>query len=150
MANFSLTDALDTITAGITNAIADPQVSIADHPGRFTEAELGALITKKRSIRIAIEQIPEIAILGPGTHRATLIISAFIICSDTTGTDRHRSAINLAEILLKVLPHNRWQSEHLTAVLPGSIQADNLYSADIERKGVAIWAIAWQQSVKNT
>jgi hypothetical protein len=145
----SFLDALDAVTAGIAAVVNDTGIRVEDHPGRFTETELGRILTKKRSVRVAVEQVPTLQILGSGHFKAELLFTVFIICSDTRDQGRHRSALALAEKILKAVPHNRWQTQFLKPVLPASINADNLYSSEIDKKGIALWALSWQQGFSN-
>jgi hypothetical protein len=146
----SLNDALIAVTEGVRAAINDPAVDVADHPGSFSEAELGRMASKTRAVRVALSTVPETTVAGPGHLIAQLVFTVYIICSDTQTTPKHQACLALAEILLKAAPHQRWNTTYLQPVLPTSIAADNLYNTDIERKGVAMWGMAWQQGYKDT
>lgn len=145
----SLNDALLAVTAGVRAIINDPQVDVADHPGTFTSAELGRIVTKTRAVRVALATIPEITVTGPGHLKAMLDFNVFIICGDTREISRQQAGLELAEILLKAVPLNRWNTTYLQAALPTSLAVDNLYSDILERKGVAMWGLAWQQGYKD-
>ena len=150
----TLHDALSAVTAGIEAALAaasgGPPPDVDQHPGRFTEAELGALVLKKRAVRVAIEAVPQVQVTGPGALQAQLLLSAFVICGDTLTAPRHQAALALTDTLLAALPYQRWGVSYLTAVLPASLRADNLYSGEINGRGVALWALSWQQGFTNT
>jgi hypothetical protein len=141
----SLHDATLAVVAGLSAAINDNRVDIADHPGRFTQAELQLLARKKRAVRVAIESMPELVINGPGQIMASPLFSAVVICSDVADMPRHQSALDLVQTILQALPHARWGASYLGPVMPKSIRADNLYSGDIDSQGIALWGISWQQ-----
>jgi len=146
----ALHDALAAVTAGIEAAIGDPRVDVASHPGRFTEAELERLILKQRAVRVGIEQVAELQTQGPGQVRAQILFAAFVVCGDSLAAPRHQAALALTDTLLAALPYQRWGVSYLTAVLPASLRADNLYSGEINARGVALWALSWQQGFTNT
>ena len=140
----TLRDALTTITTGITSFL-DPSIDVDQHPGRFTEAELGQIVMKKRAVRVAIEAVPQVNVTGPGGIHAELLMSAFVICGDSHAGPRHQVAIELIEQIALALPHERWGVSYLRPALPASMTIDNLYNGEIDAKGIALWAIAWQQ-----
>ncbi|MGI9274485.1 MAG: phage head morphogenesis protein [Endozoicomonas sp.] len=57
--------------------------------------------------------------------------------------------LTLADFRKELIPrlHNRFGSDRLKPVLPPSIAAENLYSGEIDRKGIALWGISWEQSI---
>ena len=140
----TLRNALTTITAGLAAAL-DSSIDVAEHPGRFTEAELGQIVLKKRAVRVAIEAVPEVTVTGPGGIQAQLLMSAFVICGDSHAGPRHQVAIDLIEQIALAVPHQRWGVSYLRPALPASLTIDNLYNGEIDAKGIALWAIAWQQ-----
>ena len=144
----SLHSALTAVTDGIVAAL-DPQIDVAQHPGRFTEAELERLVLKKRAVRVAIEGLPEVSVTGPGRIQAQLTLSAFICCGDSLAAPRHQAALALVESLLHLIPHQRWGVPCLRPALPASLRVDNLYNGEINRKGVALWAVAWRQGYQH-
>ena len=143
----SLPDALTAITAGIAGLL-DPKVDVASHPGRFTEAELERLILKARAVPVGIEQVTDLQTQGPGGIRAQLVVSAYIVCGDSPAAPRHLAALGLVDSLLAGIPYQRWGTPWLTAALPASLRADNLYSGEINAKGLALWALSWQQGIQ--
>jgi hypothetical protein len=144
----TLRDALTSITTGITQVL-DPDIDVAEHPGRFTEPELGQIVTKKRAVRVAIEALPQVNISGPGKIQAQLLMSAFVICGDSHIGPRHQVALDIVHQLLRAVPHQRWGQTYLRPALPASLSVDNLYNGEIDRRGISLWAIAWQQGYQD-
>lgn len=146
----TLTAALTAITAAITAAL-DPAIDVQEHPGRFTEEELGRIILKHRSVRVAIEDLPALTVDGTGLRGAEVQFTAVVICADRKGSDRHQAALNIVEALARLLPYQRWgQPEAFQALQPSEIVARNLYGGDIQGKGIAMWAVSWTQATRNT
>ena|GEM_PF-2612744 len=145
-------DALDAITEQLRGTFGD-EVDVKDHPGRFTDDELGKIILRKRkNIRVAVEDIPALTVEGTGVRAAQARFIAFVLCSDGRGEDRHRAALDLVEELAKTVIYNRWdRPEMFKATTPDSITAENLYSGEISSgKGLAWWSVSWTQDIKRT
>ena len=145
-----LLDSLDIITENLRENLSD-DVDVSDHPGRFTDEELGKTIRKRKSVRVAIEDIPSLMVDGSGRKSAEVKYIVFVICSDTKGADRHKEAVNLIEELTGIITYQRWSKpEVFRAVEPGNITVENLYSGEISNgKGIAWWSISWQQAIRN-
>lgn len=143
-------EALKTITDHFQTRLASFTSDVASHPGRFTEDELKRLLTGKSAVRIAIENTLELNVNGQGIHEAKLLMAAYVICSDNKTGPRHERALELTEAIVTLLPHNRFDlPEQFKPVVPRSISAENLYSGEIDRKGLALWGISWEQRLVN-
>lgn len=140
-------EALQTITDHLEAALVNHTTDVASHPGRFTEAELSRLLTGRKAIRVAIENTQSVSVNGQGIQEANLLMAAFVICSDTKEQPRHQSALLLTEAVMEQLPFNRFGTSYLKPVKPSSISAENLYSGEIDRKGIALWGISWEQTL---
>lgn len=143
----TLADALTTVTAGIATLL--PGIDVATHPGRFTQAELTTLILRQRAVRIAIEQIGELATQGTGQIRAQLVFSAYVVTADSAAAGRHDAALAIVDTLMTAIPFQRWSVNFLAPALPASLRADNLFSGEVNAKGITLWAIGWQQGYQN-
>ncbi|KEQ12965.1 hypothetical protein GZ77_21295 [Endozoicomonas montiporae] len=75
-------------------------------------------------------------------------MAAYVICSDTSDAPRHKSALAITEAIVELLPFNRFGENNLKPVSPASISAENLYSGEIDRKGIALWGISWEQIIR--
>jgi len=141
-------DALDTITAALKDQLEG--IEVKDHPGRFTEQELGQLLIKRQAVRVAIEDVVEFSVDGSGRKRSDVRFIAFIFCADTHGEDRHRAATTIAEHIAHIVVYARWGKEKMfKAVEPATIAIENLYSGEVDKgKGLAWWAVSWTQTIK--
>jgi hypothetical protein len=138
---------LEAVTTAIKTALVDACKDVESHPGRFTEAELKRISLSRRAVRIAVEDILETQVSPMKRVSYRLLMAAFVICSDRDGPDRSESAIELVEKVISVLPRNRWNSDDYKPVLESTISAQNLYSGEIEKRGIAMWAITWNQTI---
>ena len=144
-----LNDALTAITHWFADQLAVLVSDVDSHPGRFTEAELERMLLSNKAVRIAIETAPGLTINGQGIHQARLLMAAYIICGDSGGVDRHKSALEIVEHIIGLLPYNRFDTTYLRSIDPKTITAENLYSGEIDNRGIAMWGVSWEQTVTN-
>ncbi len=117
------------------------------HDGRFGLKELRRIATHAPAVLVAVIGVPAVA--DPGTNEidCELQIVAYIITRDGARLLRGKAARIIAQTLLLKVRANRWG---LTGVgAPERLRADNLYSGDIDRHGVAIWAVLWRQKIRD-
>lgn len=130
-----------------TMKAALPNVNVAEHGGRFGAKEVQKWATGAPAIRIACLGIPEV-VLGP---RMLLNASwgAFCIDTDRAGVKGPRDVrvLLLVQSAMAVCAQfgQRWNGKAVTAVEKPT--AANLYAADLEDMGVALWAVQWRQAV---
>jgi len=142
---------LAEVTAQLKTALADLVDDVETHPGRFTQDEIRQIARAPRAVRVAVEDILSTKITPMGNKaQHNLQLFAVVICSDQTGPDRAQSAITIVEKLISVITRNRWNSEAYQAVLDSSISAQNIYSDETERSGIAMWAVTWNQTISGT
>lgn len=143
-----INSALDIITEQLCEKFGS-DIEVKDHPGRFTDDELGRILRKPKAIRVAVEQLPELKVEADGIRGATARFIVFVLCSDTKGEDRHRAALDIVEELAAFVVYNRWgRPDMFQAVSPSTIAAENLYSGEISTgKGLAWWALTWTQVI---
>ncbi|MGI9276425.1 MAG: hypothetical protein ACR2PT_16470 [Endozoicomonas sp.] len=140
-------EALSAISDQLATHLVGHTKDVASHPGRFGEEELSRLLTAKKAVRVAMENTQSVSVTGQGIQEAKVLMAAYVICSDAKNLPRHESALAITESIIEFLPFNRFGSDRLKPVLPPSIAAENLYSGEIDRKGIALWGISWEQSI---
>lgn len=145
-----IASALTAVTEAL--AAAMPEVDVAEHPGRFTEDELGKYAMKQQAVRVAVEQVPAFESRGDGLRQASVRFVAFVICTDIRGQDRHQAALDIAEDIGTSVVFSQWnQPERFRAVAPDEVEITNLYSGPLSNgRGIAWWAVTWTQQIKAT
>ncbi len=139
---------LADVTAELKALLAELVTDVETHPGRFTEEEIRYIARAPRAVRVAVEDILETKINAMGKKKQhTVAVFAVVICSDQQGPDRAQSAIDIVEKLISVIYRNRWNSDAYQPVLDNSISAQNIYSGETERSGIAMWAVTWNQTI---
>jgi len=146
----NIAQALTTIVDQLQVAIGT-DVEVKEHPGRFTEDELGKILIKRKAVRIAIEGFPKIDVQGNGLRLAQVRFNAFVICADLKGEDRHKVALEITEQLAGLITYATWDDPvKFASVSPATVAIENLYSGDLSNgKGIAWWAISWTQAIRN-
>lgn len=71
--------------------------------------------------------------------------AAFVITKGTSQERRDAQALVLVQELLKLLPDQsgRWGDDN--AHIPENIDDDNLFSVELDKQGIALWAVTWTQ-----
>ena len=126
--------------------------SVEGHGGRIDAAELSRIATLTPALRLACIDLPLATSTGRGRRRIESQWVAFVIVDDRgapTDQTRDDSAMDLAWTLAEQLSFRRWRLPSITqdAIAPTSIKPENLYSGTINKRGVALWAVSWSQTI---
>lgn len=117
--------------------------SCAPHGGRFDLQELQRWSMQAPAVAVSAVQIPGVA--NDETNQVRVRWVAYLIVKDAPGVTRDVVALDYTEALLRLARGNTWGLDNLQR--PESLAADNLYNGQSDRKGMALWAVSWQQSV---
>jgi len=101
-------------------------------------------------VRMAILGVPQMEEVSDERLRVHLSCALFVITRDAPGLPRDMAALNITEELIRMISLNQWgvtRQAGFGVLLPTRLQADNIYSAQIDRQGVAMWAISWRQTL---
>ena len=123
---------------------------VAGHPGRFDLGELQRISMRAPAVRLAILGAPRIAETSDERLRIDLSLAAFVITRDAPGLPRDEAALNIVETLMQLVSLNQWQVAEDTGfglLLPREMRAENLYSGEVDRRGVALWGLSWRQGM---
>jgi hypothetical protein len=140
---------LETLRNGVVETLdtATPKnVHCASHGGRFDLQELRRVSSKAPAIYVAslgFSNLKE----SSGSYEATVAWGAFIVAKDQRGAKRDQVALAIVDMLSLIVPDNSWSLDE-TLGAPERVQADNLFSALIDKAGVAMWAITWRQHMQ--
>lgn len=135
----------DAIVATVSQQLPDLKTCAA-HPGRFSEAELTRIAFKTPSVHIAALATGQ-QIMSGSEHHASIAWCAYVTAAETPDATRDLLAIRLVNALLQIIDDNDWDSDDVVEK-PEQIKSQNLFSANIDSKGVAMWAVTWQQIIR--
>tara|TARA_B100000700_G_scaffold22521_4_gene21888 strand:- start:26946 stop:27497 length:552 start_codon:yes stop_codon:yes gene_type:complete len=131
------------IVTSLGNALGNP-VLVEAHGGRFGRAELARYSKRAPAVLVAAMSMPEI-LDQPRPGRAKVQFAAFVVCRDAPLERRDTQALILAEALVRHITGNSWGLA--SARRPERLNAENLYSGEIDSLGIAMWAVSWRQEI---
>jgi phage gp37-like protein len=120
--------------------------AVEAHPGRINSDELKRLITRLPAVRVAVLSSPSCDPVDTGQVEINLRLAAFVITGDRNGLSRDEAALAIVEALAIHIPMQRWGMVGVSDAT--KVKADNLYSGMIDRQGVSLWAVGWEQSIR--
>lgn len=116
---------------------------VQKHGGRFTLEELKQYALQGPAVLVAVLAVGPVEIASQGVE-ATLSLGAFVVVGDKPQLPRDTGALALTSALVAALPGNDFG-----VAVDGArkVRGDNLYNSALDRQGVALWAVTWQQEV---
>ncbi len=139
-----LVDLRNAIVSGIGTGISSLR-EVKSHGGRFTLSEIKAIAARSPSVRVACLGIPGIEQTST-CIQADVMWGAFVVCGDQAGAPRDSLALDLVTGLAAIIPTATWGLDE-SVDGASQVRADNLFSRDIDRIGVALWAVTWRHTV---
>lgn len=122
-------------------------VTVETHRGRFDSAEeVKRFGAKAPAVLVACVRIP-FNDTTPSMPRINACFAVFVVTADKPQLPRDAGALALVESIQGVVSGNTWGRDDTSE--PTSIDARNLYSGAIDRMGVAIWVITFDQLITN-
>lgn len=140
---------LEAIAADLRTLLGTRAAVVDVHAGRFTAAELRRYATRAPAVLLACLRVSALDQAGADRQTASLHLAAFVLTTDRDGTPRASVALDLAGRVLAALSLRRWpgiDEREQRVIDPATVEATNLYAADIDSQGVALWAVSWQQT----
>lgn len=119
---------------------------VKGHLGRFSASDLSTFIMAAPAVRVAVLGIADArsADAGDGID-CTARLAVYVVTKDTAGLARDEAATAAVERIALLATGNRWG---LDFTMPaGAPIAQNLFSDETLKKGVALWAIDLPQPV---
>lgn len=121
------------------------------HRGRFRLGEIGSRSFRTPALRLALGRVVSVSEIDDRTMDVTLRFNLALVTTDERQMPREVAATALINELMLTLPNQQWdRPEWLHQVEPDSITADNLFTGDVERQGIMLWEVTWQQAVRVT
>lgn len=119
--------------------------AVKEHGGRFGLKEIKAAASRSPAARVACLGLRKIFFEG-AVAKAEVTYGIFVISSDQAAGRRDAIAMTMVAAIGAILPDNSWGLE---ASVDGAreIRADNLFSRDMDRQGIALWALTFVHTV---
>ncbi|MCY4584897.1 MAG: DUF1834 family protein [Bryobacterales bacterium] len=116
------------------------------HDGRWNADELKRWAVGAPAILVAWTGTPRTETPGVRWTDADQQLIAVVATRDTPSLPRGEGARNLVDWLLLYLPRARWGLAGVGAA--ERVRAENLFSAALDKTGVAMWAVTWTQPLR--
>lgn len=136
---------VDTIRTGLGASA----LHVASHAGRFSVAELMKISAKAPAVLVSALAMNNIKSWN-GSVSATVSWAAFVVVKDTPTAPRDQVALLVIDKLKKIIPENQWGLTDEVQGDPREIRAQNLFSAEVDAKGMAMWALSWSQDIADS
>ncbi|SNS05626.1 hypothetical protein SAMN04488503_2480 [Humidesulfovibrio mexicanus] len=117
-------------------------VVVAPHAGRFDAAELSRVATQAPAVLVAVLGLADLT-ESCAEVDGTCQIVAIVLCKDAPRLPRDLASLALAQALAGIVPGNCWGGAAARA--PEAVRCDNLFSASLDKAGVAMWGVSWRQ-----
>lgn len=139
---------IETVRTAIVNAIASNITALETceaHPGRFDLAEIKRVAANAPAVFVAALATGQQELNG-GDVQAPVSFAAFIVTKNQPQKSRDSIVLEIVNALLVLTDSNDWDSADVVEN-PTNIRGQNLYSASIDKNGIAMWAVTWQQKI---
>lgn len=118
--------------------------SVSIHRGRFTTDELKRVSVHAPSLHIALTGTELTSPWADGFGDYRMSIAVTIITKDIKNSPRETQAQNIISEMATSLPSTEFDfTEGMT-----NIRAQNLYSGDVDKQGVMLWSLTFNQLVR--
>jgi hypothetical protein len=125
-------------------AVALPAVRVEEHGGRMDLEEIKRWATGAPALIVACLGVPSVSVEG-GMTVAEASWAVCILTRNVPGEFKDVASMALVGAVLAGLPTQRWAGT--ASKMPKNIRADNAYSSTLDKLGVSLWLISWQQAV---
>lgn len=139
-------ESLRTAVVDTLKAALPASVSVEPHGGRFDQAELRRIVTKAPAVFVATLGFSDLK-HEHGDFQATISWGAFVVAKDAPKVSRDQGATVLVNALAMVIPESTWSLAAECVNTPQAMRGDNLFSATVDKLGVAMWALTWRQTM---
>lgn len=120
------------------------------HGGPFSFDDLKRYAVKAPAAVVACVNIPEFEERGTAKLLANVQWSIYVVTRGDSSTRRDAEALTLITALAKLVQGNFWEDadeEETADERPQRIRGSNMRSTGLDKSGVALWALAWNQKI---
>lgn len=119
--------------------------AVEAHGGRFDADEITRIAVKTPAAFVSMIGVPRVETIGgQPTLAARWAIYLVAKASPTELKKRDEVVLEVAEALTAFVHGNRWSVE--TAHVPKNLRIENLYTPAVDRMGIALCAVSWEQA----
>lgn len=119
-------------------------VQVSEHGGAFSTADIKRYARRTPALIVACLGLPNFEFQG-STVVGVATFGAFCMVADSSRERRDIGALLLAESVVVETFKNFWNGAATST--PRNVSAANLYSPALDKLGIAMWAVKWDQLV---
>ncbi|MGE4334531.1 MAG: hypothetical protein AB7E55_00965 [Pigmentiphaga sp.] len=138
-------DFLAAIVADLTRQLPELR-ECREHEGRFDLNEMKRLTVNSPAVLVSCLGFTRLGGARTGTVEIELAMAAFVACAGGKSRDRAKASAALSQAVVTRVHDQLWGFSQGVRP-PANIRGENLYSQEIDKAGVALWAITWRQSI---
>ena len=127
---------IDKITLEIPSLVA-----VDAHPGLFDLNELKRITSLYPAVRVSFLSSNAVSEIENGENLVVFQMAATIATDDQAPKSKDEISLEILESLLALIPGQRWGITGASEAR--NVQANNLYNADVDLQGVAMWTVSW-------
>lgn len=142
----SILGLLDAIAADLRSRLPDLRDECNVHDGRWNIEEVKRWAVRSPALLVACTGVSRTETPGERWTDADLQLGIFVLTGDKPALPRGRAALALVDWLLLYVPRARWGVAPLGEAV--GLQAANHFDADLDKLGVALWAVTWRQELR--
>jgi hypothetical protein len=137
----------DAMLDAIVARFPSGPVSAIKHRGEWTDESAKQYAVHTPCIAFAYTGAKDWNDLGDGTRQGQIIFEAFCITQYQVDGDEDDASLALTELLLRVVPGNRWGMPR--ELVDGAVDVDGLnqYTHKADDKGISIHSVSWVHKV---
>ncbi|MCG8637057.1 MAG: DUF1834 family protein [Desulfobacterales bacterium] len=117
------------------------------HGGRIDKDEIKRMSGKAPAVYVAVMATGKPKEVGNGEQDVPLTLVAYVVATDKRRLSRADAALNMTQTLIERIYCQKWGFEDKVHSA-GTASSKNLYSGKIATKGIALWVVTWQQTVR--
>lgn len=137
------------VRTGIVNtlqAALGANVAVQSHRGSFASAEeVKRFATKPAAVLVAALRVSRAEDIG-GIAMLPVDWGVFVITKDVPGIMRDAGALGVVATILMLAGDSDWGGQAVGPV--SGLDARNLYTAQVDNLGIALWGIGFQQAIE--
>ncbi len=119
---------------------------VAYYQGALDNQALKRIVTRLPTLKLALLGVTSIKPLETQECEASLHMAAFIITNDLRRLEREHAALALVESLTVLLNQQQWNYPYARPA--HQIKAENLFNGEVDKQGIALWVVSWQQTLR--
>ncbi|WP_018694439.1 phage protein Gp37 [Algicola sagamiensis] len=139
---------LDTLQQRIVATISaelGEKSKVSTHAGALNLKEMKGKTIALPAIRVVLMGCANIEETETGEMEAKARLAAFVVTKPQRGRNKADVSLELVEGLIALIPSQMWEMENVHPA--EKVKAENLYNAQLDREGLSMWVITWEQVV---